>query len=92
MLTTDGRQTDDRQTTDRQQTDDGLPVVAIAHLTLRVRWAKNQIKKSNKKNIKSNLKKSFLMITVILNEGLGCCTQMLEGFHHQVHFGSVVSE
>ena len=49
MLTTDGRQTDDRQTTDRQQTDDGLPVVAIAHLTLRVRWAKNQIKNQIKK-------------------------------------------
>ena len=38
-LTTDGRRTDDGRT-DGRTTDDGRPVVAIAHMTLRVRWAK----------------------------------------------------
>ena len=46
---TDGRRTDGRRTDGR--TDDGLCAMTIAHLSLRLRWAKKKIKNPNRYEI-----------------------------------------
>ena len=77
---TDGR-TDDRRTDDGRTTDDddGRQVMAIAHLTLWVRWAKNSEYMLNGQ-LKTFL--FFLATAAILNGGRGCRTQFWKGSTH----------